>query len=208
METIKYSVDYKNELLDELESTAAALFQSTGNIRDIAGERLKELKQLYRDCYNLVAIDLLIRKLKIPEHEARNMHLQAWQKQLTDSCGHPQKDFVRSYIQHLTDLASAYIQQAAGQSDETALSMMVFSSGNAEDCDNTIKQRWAFVWHYISKMDENTKKIFMYKLYGGLSFNDIASILKTNEDKVRTIYQETEASLFHSSSFKQFFNIR
>jgi len=208
MELRYYNLETRNELIDSLEKDVELIVNAAGNYQSSESEKFTLTSKLYKNCYNLLAKDILIKKLKISEPEARNIHFSAWEN-IDFINYHPEKrNLITDYLAQINDLAAEYIKNQYEKDGQTSLSLLIFNQENSDNDEAAVKKRWAFIWRFISLTDEETKKIFMYKLYAGLSFEDISKILKLDEEDIRRRYLEKETELFQTDEFKKFFNIR
>lgn len=194
------------------EKQAKEAFLSEGKIDDKNSEKFKKIVTLYKDLYNEIAIKILIVKLKIDEDNAKNLHKEVWKKLDVFSYNPARMNFVSEYVRILTEFAESYIDLItkefieSGERLTNMLKNSVFSETD-EDKLEYYKKQVAFVWQYISKMENLPKKIFMYKLYGEFSFSDIGNILNMSEQKVKQYYIDAENKLFSDKEFLKFFKL-
>jgi hypothetical protein len=195
---------------DKLRDLIQSAFYADGCITDYNSEIFKKNAELYRELFNELASEVLIVKLKICESEAKLIHKKVW-KQL-DFINYPinEKCFISEYIRLLIDIANAKIKEAEevrknnGSRLSELFSKSIANNHNA-DVNEYYTEQCHFVWDYINDMNSKEKKIFLYKLYGELSFEEISIIMNIDKKDIISIYNKAENRLFSDEKFRKFF---
>lgn len=208
MEIDFYNINNKNESIELLEEEFEKLKSFSGEISNKSSKKFIQLSKIYKDTYNLLAKDILINKLKIDIENAKKIHKNAWDKLLSNDLGSYNNDFIQKYLTLISDFATNLIQSSTLLNNKKLIENFIFDNIPGNNIDVEIKKRWAFVWKFISEKDEFEKKIFMYKLFAGLSFKEISLIVKKDENIIMNMYFEVESDLFSRKDFKLFFNIK
>ena len=207
MEIDFYNINNKNESIELLEEEFEKLKSFSGDISNQSSKKFIQLSKIYKDTYNLLAKDILINKLKIDIENAKNIHKNAWDQLLCNDLGSYNNNFIQKYLSLISDLAANLIECSTLSDNGKVLENFIYKNISNKNIDAEIKKRWAFVWKFISEKDDFEKKIFMYKLFAGLSFKEISIIVKKDENIIMNKYFEVESDLFNRKDFKLFFNI-
>jgi len=207
MEIDYYNINNKNDSIKQLEEEFEKLKSFSGNISNKSSKKFIHLSKIYKDTYNLLAKDILINKLKIDIENAKNIHKNAWDQLLCNDLGSYNNNFIQKYLSLISDLAANLIECSTLSDNGKVLENFIYKNISNKNIDAEIKKRWAFVWKFISEKDDFEKKIFMYKLFAGLSFKEISIIVKKDENIIMNKYFEVESDLFNRKDFKLFFNI-
>ncbi len=208
MEIDFYNINNKNDSIKQLEEEFEKLKSFSGNISHKLGKKFIQLSKTYKDTYNLLAKDILINKLKIDIENAKNIHKNAWDQLLCNDLASYNNNFIQKYLTLISDLATNLIESSTLSDNKKNLENFIYENISSKNIDVEIKKRWAFVWKFISEKDDLEKKIFMYKLFAGLSFKEISIIVKKDENIILNKYFEVESDLFNRKDFKLFFNIK
>lgn len=206
-----YDLDnIKLENREELERSVFRAFTAEGDLTDDSSEKFSLLAELFRTFFNRIAVEILIKRLKIEEKTAREIHKSAWENLEIEDYNPAKNTFLKDYLASIASLAGRHIKESAdrmrnaGKRLENYVFENVFAEKN-EDKLVSIKERWAYVWSFVADADEIERTIFLYKLYAKLDFTEISRIVGMSEVETRDIYLEVEDRLFSDEKFKKNF---
>lgn len=209
MEYSEYDI-FKIKNYEDLKSLIEETYFAGGNFNDRYSDAYKKNIELYKEFYNQIAVNILIKKLKFNESEARKIHKKVWKK--LDFINYPinNKCFITEYINELISNADKRIAEAETQKIKTGNRLSELCTDNL--CENIesdkhklYKEQCNFIWSYIDNMDKQSKKVFLYKLYGELSFEEISQIMNIDVDELIKIYNQAEDKIFSDKKFRKFF---
>ena len=168
--------------------------------------------KLYQLFFNKIVINELIQKLKIDSTTARSLHKETWAALDINNYNPARMNYVHKYIELLFHNLCEYINELNHKVDGigSRLEEIAFNDVFDDNTDNLkeIKRRWAFLWQFIDRLKADSKKIFLYKLYGNLSFNSIALIMNMSEEKIKDIYFKAEKEILNDKKFREYFFIQ
>lgn len=164
---------------------------------------------LYKTFFNTIVAKEVIERLKIDPNTARRFHKDTWKNCELDSYNPDKNDYVKVYIKNLFDLVIEHIEETNSALNKKGLKLEEIAFNNIFTIEgdklSEIKRRWSFIWNIIADLSDESRKVFLYKLYGNLSFSSISKIMNQKESEIRSIYLEAENKIFNDHRFKEYF---
>ncbi len=204
-----FDINKTNEY-ENLKSLIKSASEADGCITNTSSEIFKKHSEVYKRLYNEITINILIIKLKLDKETAKRIHREVWKELDFINFSIEEKCFLNEYIKKILDKAKDELKNIKEEeriSGNRLVNFMNKSLDSDADSDKIelYKKQSKFIWEYINNMNSKTKKIFLYKLYGELSFEEISKIMNKDKNEIISIYYNAENQLFSDKKFRKFF---